>query len=323
MKVRELCFREESLKVLMNFVKLIFCLFGVCLFLAGCEKLSSPTPNQKPTILVSIAPYSYFVERIAGDTLSIQVLVPAASNPHIFEPTLSQVERASHAKIWFKSGDPFEKKILQVFKEQNPSFISIDMCEGIPLLAAEEAPAHENHSFSHSAHSHDEDRDLHIWLSPRLAKKQAQTIANALCDQFPEQRALYMQRLNDFLVDLDLLDHTIAELLAPLNERAILVSHPAFGYFCQDYSLSQLSIEVEGKDPLPQSLTQILKLAQERQVKSVLTQAQYNNKGAEVIAKQLNLPVFMVDPYSSDYIKNLMDLARLIAHSSTHVEALP
>jgi zinc transport system substrate-binding protein len=36
----------------------------------------------------------------------------------------------------------------------------------------------------------------------------------------------------------------------------VLVSHPAFGYFCKDYDLEQISIEVEGKEPRPKDVSE-------------------------------------------------------------------
>ena len=81
-----------------------------------------------------------------------------------------------------------------------------------------------------------------------------------------------------------------------MEGKAILVSHPAFGYFCQDYHLVQLSIEMEGKEPLPQHVTEILSLAKHYAIQAVLVEPQYSNKGAELIAKRLGLPTHSVDP---------------------------
>lgn len=300
-------------------MKCFICIFSIFVVLfTSCDKTVSPTPYQKKTVLVSIAPYAYFVERIAGDSLQVEVLVPPTNNPHLFEPTPRQVEQASHADIWFKIGESFEKKIFTVLKEQNQKLQGIDLCQGISLLEATEEPHSE-----HSHHTHDEGKDRHIWLSPKRAKIQAQTIKNALAALYPEHEALFAERLGVFLKDLDGLDLTISTLLEPLKDQAILVSHPAFGYFCQDYALLQLSIEMEGKDPLPQSLTKLLAEAESCNVRSVLTQAQYNNKGAEVIARELHLPIFMVDPYNRDYLENLKSLAILIAHPHSNVDAKP
>lgn len=285
----------------------------LCIISFGCGK--SEAPSSTPIVLTSIPPYIYFISRIAGETVRIETLVPPGANPHIFEPTPKQVEKARNARVWFTIGDLFEKKIATTLTQSSPSLKLISMAQGIPLLSIDE-DAHELGACTH--HHSDEGKDLHIWLSPRLARTQAKTIADGLIEAFPENRALYEKNLKGFLQDLQVLDEDIGEELAPLQGQAILVSHPAFGYFCHDYGLIQLSIECEGKDPLPRHITHILQMAEKYQVKSVLTQPQYNNKGAELIGEKLHLPIFLVDPYSSDYLNNLRYIAKVIGHGTNH-----
>jgi zinc transport system substrate-binding protein len=109
------------------------------------------------------------------------------------------------------------------------------------------------------------------------------------------------------------LNEEISALLAPMRDKAILVSHPAFAYFCRDYHIVQLSIEVEGKDPLPKDVAEIIQKAKSYHIQSVLLEPQYSNKGAELIAKSMDLPTHMVDPYSENYSANLLSIAKVIA----------
>ena len=111
------------------------------------------------------------------------------------------------------------------------------------------------------------------------------------------------------------LDKTIAKKLAPHTGKSILLSHPAFGYFCRDYKLKQVSVEHEGKDPLPKHVSSILESAQTSPIQTVFTQAQYNNKGAKLIAEKLNLTPYEIDPYSANYLNNLLLVAEYIAGS--------
>ena len=114
--------------------------------------------------------------------------------------------------------------------------------------------------------------------------------------------------------ELQELDQEIAHTLEPLRGKALLVSHPAFGYFCQEFGLKQLSIECEGKDPLPKHIESILKESVECGVKEVFTQAQYNNKAAILIGDKLHIPIYEVDTYAGDYTSNLRHITQLIAH---------
>ncbi|HEY2810655.1 MAG TPA: zinc ABC transporter substrate-binding protein [Rhabdochlamydiaceae bacterium] len=288
-----------------------FCLLFLC-GAASCQKRPSQ-PAAKPIVLVSIPSYLYFIERIAGDTVTALSLTPPGANPHIYEPSPKEVQNFRQASLWIRL--PSDRKTYAVLKEQSPKMCIVDITEGIPLLpafAGRQAACHGHHC----GHLHDaEEYDLHIWLSPRLAQKQAKTIAQHLAHLLPENRERYDLALSLFLEDLRKADAEISALLASKEESAILVSHPAFAYLCQDYRLTQLSIEIEGKEPLPQDITHLLHQAKQLRIASILAEPQYNDKGAQLMATHLHLPVYVVDPYAENYLENLKYIAEIMAKS--------
>lgn len=257
-------------------------------------------------MLVTVPPYIYFVQEIVGDAIQVEVLVPPGANPHIYEPSPKQVQTMLGVQIWFRLGEPIEKKILTVLREQNRELQDVDLTQGIDLLSSEDHVCESHHA--------DESKDRHIWMSPKLAQIQAKTIFDALVKIYPDHREDFQAGFDTLIQELDLLDRGIRAKLAPFHGDAILVSHPAFGYYCHEYGLKQLSIECEGKDPLPQDITRTLSEAKESHVRGIFTQAQYNNKGAFLIGEKLHLPIYEVDPYSSAYIENLNHITDLITH---------
>jgi hypothetical protein len=60
-------------------------------------------------------------------------------------------------------------------------------------------------------------------------------------------------------------------------------------------------------------VTGILDRARRYHVQSVLTEPQYSNKGAQLIAHSLGLPTHCVDPYAENYSENLLEIAKVIA----------
>ena len=287
-------------------IRLIICAL-LFLHLGACEKNDAPK-TEKPIVLVSVPPYAYFVKKIAGDAVVVSTLVPVGANPHIYEPTPKEVQSHQNAKLWVRLGETFDAKVAQFFKDQHHDIQIVDVAKGIDLIHSCDGEHH-----GHCHHGHDEGKDLHVWLSPSLAKLQVEKIAAGLILLLPEQEELLTANLKAFLNELNDLDHTIAEMLSPMHGKAILVSHPAFGYFCRDYHLEQLSVEMEGKEPLPQQVTQLLTRIRESAVHSILLEPQYSNKGAEMIASTLGLPTHMVDPYAENYCENLLSIAKVIA----------
>lgn len=138
-------------------------------------------------------------------------------------------------------------------------------------------------------------------------------IANVLIDLFPENATLYQENFNGLEKDLVQLDKDIDQELLPFKGDAILVSHPAFGYFCRDYGLTQLSIECEGKDPLPRDLEKIIQRSKTFNIRCVFLQQGFNNQGARILGKKLNLPNYEVKPFAEDYLENMREISNIIA----------
>ena len=264
--------------------------------------MEASTDPRSWTVLVTIAPHKYFVEKIAGDTVKTLVLLPVGANAHTFDPTPKQVFAASGADLWFKLGEPFEGQTLAALKSHNSRLQPVELSKDIELLSG-----HCSH------HKHCSSSDLHYWLSPKAAKIQAKTITDALIRQYPENGKVYTNNYNAFIKELDELDSQVAIILNPLNSRTFFVSHPAYAYFGKDYNLHQISIEFEGKDPSPKQLTKILDKARELQVKTIFLQPQFSNKGAKVVAELIGAKGVMLDPFEENYPKMILDIATKIS----------
>lgn len=253
-----------------------------------------------PYLLVTVAPHKFFVEKIAGNTVQVGLIVPAGASAHTYEPTPRQMLTAGKATLWFRVGEPFEARVIKALQSHNPNLQVVDMRQGLDLIYND--PHHRGCCHAGGA-------DLHFWLSARLAKVQAATIADALIQRYPEHQALYRANLEKFQQELKQLDENIQQILSSLQNRHIMVSHPAYAYFCRDYNLEQISIEFEGKDPTPQQLTKVLDAARQFQIRTIFIQMQYNNKGARLIAEQIGAKVVTLDPYAEQYLKSMLEIA--------------
>ena len=274
------------------------------------EQIVSPQLSYE--VLVSVAPYKFFVEKIAGDTVKVRLMVPAGASSHTFEPTAKQMLEATKADIWFYIGESFEQRAIQALQSHAHQMDFVDLRKDLKLItkSSETIEDSEVH-FYHHCHAHC--ADLHVWLSPTLAKIEAKTIAEALERIYPENKEKYQQQLKLFLVELDDLDREIQQILQPLHNRIIMVSHPAYNYFARDYHLKQLSIEFEGKDPTPQQLTSVLTQARAQNIKTIFIQQQYSSKGAYLIAKNIGARIVILDPYSENYIESMRTIAKSFA----------
>ena len=260
--------------------------------------------EAKPTLLVTVAPLAFYADRLAGDLITIESLVPPGANPHAFEPTPKQVMRAASAIAWFQVGELFEKRISASMRSRNPALVEVNLLNAIPILLESNCP--------HCRH-HAEGRDPHIWLSARSGQKIAAVMASTLSTLLPESANLIDERLATLTVELQTLDSELSALLAPYKGSALLVSHASFGYFCHDYGLTQRSIEIEGKEPTARQFAELLKAARGFGIRCVILQPQYSSKGAELVARELKLPTRTIDPMSTHIEETLRALGSCVA----------
>lgn len=257
---------------------------------------------HQQTILVSIPPFKYYVQSLMGGAVPVESVVPAGANPHIFDPSARQLARFSDAVIWFKIGETFERKVAGALRHANSNLKEINLLDGLDLIQSSDCP----HCAQHAA-------DLHVWLSARLGQQIAKKIAQALEIQFPTYQQQIRNNLGQLIAMLDALDQRLAAQLANHQGEAILVSHGAFAYFCRDYGLRQLTVEKAGKEPSARQLTEVIAEARATRTDVAILQVQFNNKGTELVAKELGLRTCTIDPLYEEIPTTLTQLADCIA----------
>jgi zinc transport system substrate-binding protein len=94
-----------------------------------------------------------------------------------------------------------------------------------------------------------------------------------------------------------------------------MVYHPSWGYFAADYGLNMISVEIEGKEPSAQDLTELVDLAKEKDVKVIFVQAQFSTRSAEVLAQEIGGEVVAVDPLAKNYIENMDSVSDIFARN--------
>lgn len=293
--------------------------------LIGCNQIPQEQKADNLDVIVSILPQKAFVESVGRDFVNVKELIPPGGSPATYEPKPSDLALVEKADIYFRIGHiPFEKSHLDKLVHLNPDMKIVDSSINVQLRHFAE---HEEHTHEHEeGHEHNEDEeheeghhhegvDPHIWLSPIQVKKQVDTIAQALSQEDPANADAYNENAEDFKKQLDALHAEIEIKLYELKTDKLMVFHPAWGYFADEYGLEQIAIEQSGKEPTVQELQHIIEEAKEEEIKVIFIQSQFNKKIAESVAEEVGAVVVSIDPLSEDYISNLRNVATTIAES--------
>lgn len=256
-------------------------LFVALWLLSGSVAQAEPT-----TILVSLEPYRYFVERIGGDNVSVQALVPRNADPHTYEPTLDRLFQVSKARVYFSVGHralELEKRWIDFVHQENPALEVINTADSVELLRS----------------------DPHLWLSLANARTISGVISKALLRILPEKSAVIQANTTQLFADLDALDTALRSSFSKCKARRFYVFHPSWTYFAREYGLEQVAVENEGKEPDPFTLAAIIREAKARNTRSVFSEPLLSRASTERFAEELGARVEMLDPLSGNWLENI------------------
>jgi zinc transport system substrate-binding protein len=265
--------------------------------------------SEKEILTVSILPQKYFVEKITGGQFEVQVLVPPGANHENYSLLPSQMKSLSRSLAWFRIGKlSFEEAWQAKIKQSNPNLKIVDTSASADWIAGTEE--------QHGDHVHLHGIDPHIWMGPDEVLKIAEHTAQALSVLFPDKKELFAENLASFKKEIETLDGEIRDKLAGLSNRKFLIFHPALSYFARQYDLEQISLEVEGKEPSPKHMAQIITQAREEGIKVVFIQKEFDQENARQLASEIEGKVVQIDPMNEDWAGQLREIADKIIEAS-------
>lgn len=275
----------------------------ICLLLF--ISLSHACKNDRERVVsVSILPQKYMVEKIAGDYLHVNVMVPPGMNPATCDLNMEQLKKLHDSDLCFLIGHlPFEITHLLPVLEKYRNIRVVNHSEGISLIQG---------NCQHHTPGHRHGADPHIWVSPVYAAKMAEEIYRALAARYPERQDTFRLRRDILLQEIDGIARKADLTLADRRGRAFLIYHPALTYLAESYGLRQISIEDEGKEPDPTHLKTIIDDARAQHIRLVFIQKQFDEQNARSVAREINGEVVPIDPLAENWTAEMNRLIDIL-----------
>jgi zinc transport system substrate-binding protein len=287
----------------MNIKKLLRNTFGVMIILSGMLLFGCSNNEQenvkedKPIIAVTIVPEQTFVEAVCGDLAEVVVLVPPGNSPENYEPTPMVIEKFSKASLYFSIGVSTEEANI------------LPKATDIKTIALQDEVAliYDDRTFESN------ERDPHIWLSPKRVKVMIEIISREMGKLDEANKETYEKNAKAYIEQLDELDKEIKESLDGVQNKKIIVYHPAFGYLADDYSLEMYALEEEGKESTAMHLQEMIDLAKKENIKAIFYQEEIDSSQSKSFAEEIGGKTVQLSPLAADYIDNLKKMAETIS----------
>ena len=277
-------------------------LFVICFALGACHEQRQD--SGRVAVTTTIAPAASLIQAIGGELVSVTTLLPKGNNPENYEPTPRDIQSLSQSRGYFYIGDlGFEHSWIDRIRSLQPE---------LPLLRLDATLQSADHGHQHDGLVH----DPHYWTSLRGLRAMSQTILSGLSAVDSVHRARYEEGEAELRRQLDSLEQTLRVRLQDLPSRSFVIYHPSLSEFASEWSLEQLVIEEDGKEPSPAHLERIIRRAREAGVKVVFVQKEFESKLVHSIASELGAKTYEINPLDGDWQGELLKIANALSQPS-------
>ncbi|WP_367392455.1 zinc ABC transporter substrate-binding protein [Lewinella sp. LCG006] len=229
-------------------------------------------------VVASASMFADMAEVIGGNLIDVKMIVPVGGDPHIYEPTPSDVQLVTQADLVLRNGLTFEGWIDELVVNSGFTGQITTITKGINVI---ESDLHENSS------------DPHAWMSARNGLIYIQNIRDALVTLAPEYEAEFNFNYQIYRQQLEDLDQEIEEILSaiPRHKRILITSHDAFRYFGRRYGVQVEAVLGTSTDADVQTsdIRRLTRVLQESEVPALFIESTINPKLLKVLAKDNNV----------------------------------
>ncbi|MFY4775025.1 metal ABC transporter substrate-binding protein [Metabacillus sp. RGM 3146] len=271
-------------------------LFLVLAFLlSGCvsNETAQTSANKQNGlhIVTTFYPMYDFSKNVTGKHGQVDVLVPAGTEPHEFEPTPKDVAKIQNADVFVYNSDAMETWVPKLLKSIDTSKVKVvNASEGIKLM---EGISEEEHA------SHEEQTlDPHVWLDPVLAQKEVNTIGKAIRESDPAHKQDYIKNEDQYISELKQLDQQFRSVTEKAPRKEFVTQHAAFGYLAKQYGLTQIPIAGLSPDqePSPAKMGELQKYIKSKGFKIIYFEEVASPKVAETLASETGAKTVVLSP---------------------------
>ncbi|MDX8150175.1 zinc ABC transporter substrate-binding protein [Patulibacter brassicae] len=283
---------------------------------AGCGGSDGTTADGRLSVVATTTQLGDLAREIGGDAVEVHQVLQANTDPHEYEPRPADVREVAQAKVVLASGDGLDPWVGDLVEQGGGDPTVVEVGERVPtrrpnVSSAEEAEhAHEDEHGHDDEHGHEEDHghddetaaghhhehegefDPHWWHDPENAIAAVAVVRDALVAADPGARERIERSAAAYLATLQRLHREVRACIArvPRDERTLVTSHDAFGYFAQRYGIRVVGAVIPSTTTQAQAsagdVAALGRLVKRERVRAIFPESSVSPKLAEALARQ-------------------------------------
>ena len=293
--------------------KFLLFVFSFLIFLTAnsCKRTAFEKETNKEVILASFTVLADIIENVAKDEFVVKSITKPGVEVHGYQPTPSDLIKASKAFIFIDNGFGFELwaekfvsnlqiKRVTISNRLEPIFISEDFYKGKP--------------------------NPHAWISPKRGMIYVDVIVDSLSELKPSEAESFKNNGQIYKNKIAKIDKDFSLFINNLekNNRYLVTCEGAFSYLTNDYGLKEAYLwPVNAESQItPKRMARTISLVKNKNIPSVFCESTVSNESQMVVASETGAKFggdLFVDSLSQDN-KSANTYLKMLQHNLTLIK---
>lgn len=243
----------------------------------GCSNNENMTTDNEDgetiKVVTTIAQIGEPLSVIGGDVIEVESLMGPSVDPHLYNPTQSDIATIDRADLIFYNGLNLEVNMVKVFDsigEEKPVLAIGDTLPKDELLEEEQGVI-----------------DPHIWFDIDLWQRALDAAVEELKEYSPDHAEFFEENKQEYFSELEQLNLEATEKLTSIPEehRVLVTAHDAFGYFGNKYSMEVIGLQgLSTEDEIGVSdINETIAIIKENQIPAIFVESSIDDRSIQSV----------------------------------------
>lgn len=236
-------------------------------------------------VVVTLPVLKDLSEQVGGAHIHVTSLMTGYESEHTYSPKPSDLIAVRKAQVLVEIGVGLEVWVGSLVRNAgNPKLLVVTTSKGIGLIR--DHPDHEGPAMPAREDVHG--GNPHVWLDPEGAATMLRHITEAFIKVDPAHAGDYRDNQAAYLRQLDRARADLTERLRTVQDRRVIVHHPAWPYFARRFGIHIAGIiqTQPGAEPSAHHLQALIAQIRKDRIRVIVSEPQLNQKIPELLAKE-------------------------------------
>lgn len=263
--------------------------------MAGCA--SEESADASLSVVATTTILGDLVYNVVGEDAAVEVLIPAGTSPHDFQPSARQAAAIRHADIVVANGLGLEDGLQDVLEAAVADGVRVwEVAPDVdPLPLVEESGAEDSEGGAAGL-------DPHFWLDPLRVAEATRLLADQLAEVSDGHD--WSVRANRYAEELEAVHVDSIERLSvvPEADRKLVTYHRSLGYFADRYGFEMVGTVIPGGtalgNPSSAGLASLVEAIEQDRIPAIFTETDEPDSLAHTVAAEVGHDVVVVELYA-------------------------